>query len=608
MKILKKIKTLAFLLLISNLLHGQIKSDVIAEVGGNYISVDEYRNRFEFMPHMNYQTLDFDTLKKNFLYSLIAEKLWSLESAKKRFDTIDVFQSSMKTLEKLFVKDELFREHVESKINLTADDILFGVKNINRTILCKVLIIHDSLKLFSDFSNINFDSLWLMQDEKVKTIQPLKINIGSLEDEAVERMIFELQDNKIAKPFKSESKWFLVKKISEVIDTSKKTTTEMDRQKVITILSDRRRKNIGQRFIDDLLIGKSVVADKVLFEIFSNNLLKVLSQRTLTKEDSLYGILLNELDLKKVIKMLNRKQLHSALFELDGEKVSLKDFIYYLIYQKVTFPSIEKIALQKVISAALKNFIEHEIIVAQAYREKMNELSSVKNDMKLWSDYYLSELILQTYRDSINVSENEVMEFLNSSYKKNAKVVQANIIEILTHDLSVVEEVLNKIHNGEDFRQLAKVYNQREYTKQSGGEWGYFPVDFAGEIGKIASQLNVGEVYGPLQLKEGYSIIKLIDKKEIVDSAYQIDDEQKEFTRIKISLSKMNKLINKGTKRLAEKYGIKINQKLLQEIKLSEVNSFTYRYIGFGGKIAALPITIPLFEWYKEFKLQKVIP
>ena len=42
----------------------------------------------------------------------------------------------------------------------------------------------------------------------------------------------------------------------------------------------------------------------------------------------------------------------------------------------------------------------------------------------------------------------------------------------------------------------------------------YFPITEHGEIGRIASTMNVGDIYGPLELKEGYSIFKLIDKQE----------------------------------------------------------------------------------------------
>jgi hypothetical protein len=153
------------------------------------------------------------------------------------------------------------------------------------------------------------------------------------------------------------------------------------------------------------------------------------------------------------------------------------------------------------------------------------------------------------------------------------------------------------------------LYNKREWTKQSEGEWGFFDAKSAGEIGRIASSLEVGEVYGPLKVPEGYSIFKLIGKKKYEngydDFKSKADDK---LIRIKLALNKMNTLINSKTISLANKYGISINEQLLGKVQTSELNTFTYRLIGFGGKIAAYPITTPMFEWFKDYKEQKEIP
>ena len=70
----------------------------------------------------------------------------------------------------------------------------------------------------------------------------------------------------------------------------------------------------------------------------------------------------------------------------------------------------------------------------------------------------------------------------------------------------------------------------------------------------------------------------------------------------------MDNLINDKTVSLARKYKINLNEQLLKNTAVSELNTFTYRFIGFGGKIAAFPITIPMYEWYKQYEQTKEIP
>jgi hypothetical protein len=156
---------------------------------------------------------------------------------------------------------------------------------------------------------------------------------------------------------------------------------------------------------------------------------------------------------------------------------------------------------------------------------------------------------------------------------------------------------------------LVNIYNQRKWTKQSNGEWGFFNPADAGEIGRLAADLNVGQIYGPIKVNEGYSIFKLIDKKN--QNTFKntiLDKDSLKLIRIKLALSKMDNLINDKTVSLAKKYKININEQLLPKIETSEINTFTYRFIGFGGKIAAFPITIPMYEWYEQYKQKKEIP
>ncbi len=70
----------------------------------------------------------------------------------------------------------------------------------------------------------------------------------------------------------------------------------------------------------------------------------------------------------------------------------------------------------------------------------------------------------------------------------------------------------------------------------------------------------------------------------------------------------MDNLINDKTVSLAIKYKISLNKQLLKLLETSKLNTFTYSLIGFGGKIAAFPITIPMYNWFKQYEQKKEIP
>ncbi len=176
--------------------------------------------------------------------------------------------------------------------------------------------------------------------------------------------------------------------------------------------------------------------------------------------------------------------------------------------------------------------------------------------------------------------------------------MQVNIIEIFTDKLEDANRVLFDARAGIDFKLLADKFNKREWTKKSHGEYGYFPVNTFGEIGKAAQSMDIGEIFGPIKNDGGYSVIKLIDKKEKeflpeTKSFAEIKDELKR----KLAIEKVsNRIINK-TAELASKYGITINRDVLNSAEVTTINSFAIRIMGFGGKTTAVPLVSPETDW-----------
>lgn len=601
------------LIFLTSIAFAQDDSQPLAQVGNQIITVEEFRNRYEFMPHLNYSSDNKDTLKKEFLYSLIAEKLWALEALERGLDTLEFVKNSLKTLEKLFVKDELFRNEVESKIVLSTEEIAKGLSRIGKTLSVKIISSSDSSEIYGIKNYLNeadnFDSILISRTSNIEQQKDFQIKLGTLADEFAEDIIFNLKLNEISEPIKSNNTWFIFKLVDEEIDSSIINDNEVARNKAVSIISEKKRKAFAGKFLDKLLGGRTISANSELFNYFADNLIEIILKRIEESNPELKNnIELTPDDLQNLLKVSDKQKLSSLFIEFDSAKLSLTDFIYYLMYQKVSFSSSKPNRIKVVLNKAVKQFIEDEIIVQEGYRRGLNKLSSVKKDIEMWKNYYLSELMLQTFSDSITISDAEIQNYFSGNKSKNTYQIQLNIIEIFTKQLDDMMILLDELNQGKDFSELAKKYNQREYTKKSNGEWGYFLANSSGQIGKIASQLEIGQIYGPLKVEGGYSIIKLLDKIIVSDSLIQRNEEPLEYIKMKLSLNKINDLINKNTVKLASKYKLTINEKLLNDIELSEVNMFTYRLIGFGGKIAAMPVTIPIFEWYKYLTEQREIP
>lgn len=610
MNFIRYINIIFILILFSRISSAQNENEVLAKIGSDVIIVEQFQNRFDFMPHLNYSDSNIDSIKKEFLYSLVAEKLWALEADELQIDTIESVKLSLRSLENLFVKDELYKREVESKIVVTANEIKTGLTRVTRILNALIITSPDSEKIWKIYNSFqagaSFDSVLVSLKMPQK---PFEVKYGSFEDEAMEEILYSLKLNEISKPIKSKNNWFIFQLVSDEQDLSIDPSKDNAKNIVIKKLRDRKAQKLGRAYLDKLFIGKSINADRRLFDLMSDKLLDILIVRTgKTKSDSLIDVQLLEADIKKVLSSLNPVDLNAAFINLDPDPATIKDFLYYTIYQKVFFDSFSSIKFKQSLNRIVKKFIEDELISREGFKNGLDKLPSVKNDLQIWKDYYLSEVLMNSNADSISITDDD-MERLISEEKDLPGSLQVNIREILTENIDDAEKVLNELNDGKEFDSLVNIYNQREWTKQSGGEWGFFNPSKAGEIGRIAAGMVIGQIYGPIKVNEGYSIFKLIDKKN--QSGIQntvLDKDSLKFIKVKLALGKMDNLINEKTVSLAKKYKTSIDEQLLQKVKTSEINTFTYRFIGFGGKIAAFPITIPMYEWHEQYKQIKEIP
>ena len=590
-------KILFIVLILPVTVAAQNESDIIVKIGSDVITVEQFQSRFDFMPHLNYSSSNIDSVKKEFLYSLIAEKLWALEADKIDVDTNEVVKLSLKTLQKLFVKDELYKQVVESKITLTSLEISTGLSRVTRILNTLIITTPDSqkaIKMYNDFQKgSSFDSVLINLKMPQK---PFEFKYGSLEDEAMEDVVYSLNLNEISKPVKSKSNWFIFKLVSDEQDLSIDPSKEHAKNIVIKKLKDRKSQKLGRDYLDKVLSGVRITVDRKLFDLMSDNLLEILKNRTGESEnDSLLDIQLQETDIKKLLLSIKPSELNAAFIDMDPDPIDLEEFLFYTIYQKIYFNSFNAVVFKKNLNRVVKKFIEDEIISREGFKLGLNNLHSVKNDLQIWKNYYLSETLMNSYSDSIKITDEELKEFTQKD-KITSNDLKVNIREILIDNIEDAEKILNELNDGKEFKSLVSIYNQREWTKQSNGEWGFFNPKEAGEIGRIAARLIKGEIFGPLKVNEGYSIFQLIDKKSENTNQKTITDQDSiKLIRLKLALNKMDNLINAKTVSLAKKYNMSVDEELLSKIETSKINTFTYRLIGFGGKIAAYPITCLLY-------------
>lgn len=243
--------------------------------------------------------------------------------------------------------------------------------------------------------------------------------------------------------------------------------------------------------------------------------------------------------------------------------------------------------------------IRQELITREGYRLGLHNLPEVNEDMKTWEDTYLSQALRNRFLDSIEVNDDEVYQFYMSRNGEQSNL-QLKIVEILCADLRTIETALTELQNGKSFEELAAKFTERELTKNTNGEFDWFYSNQYGEIGKNAATMEVGEIFGPIFTPDGYSLFKLIGKKKTEKLPDETFEQLKDQLKIDAKANKLSDKFDSYTSSLAKKYGVNIYTSALNNLVTTQLNMFTYRYIGFGGVISAFPYLSPWYNWAKK--------
>lgn len=579
------------------------QDSLLVKIGTSGITAQEFEQRFEFIPQViSGVKRSFDKKKSDLLHSLIAEKLWARDAENLRIDTTDYMRITYKVIEKMYVRDALYRIEISDRVNVSGEETAEGLRRFYYNLNLDVIHFKDSTDAFRIYKlldeGVSFDSAKSISNTDYYSVQ---FKYGELE-ESVEDMLFNLKEGEYTPPIKSSSGWLIFRLHNkELASFSSQDQVIMSVQKII---QQRKTDRYYNEFYRKFFVGRKVETDAILFWSLVDKISNQLNHKKLTgsisDSDNVY---LDVNDLLIIESELGSDTLNMPFVKFESDpttvKQFLREFIFEGFYTANTSPSI----IAAKLNARVKSFIENELLAREGYKRGLQNLPDVKSSTSMWRDNYLARILKNMLYDSVKVTEQEVGEYYqNKDLLIDSSNVEVNILEILTDSLEVIESVIKKLENGANFRELAKIHTKRIWTRNNGGEFGFFPITMYGDIGRIASQMNVGEIYGPIKLPEGYSIFKLIDKKiPERDSSLSVE-EMKDEIRKSLTLKKLKEFFIDYTVKLANKYGVEINEQMFASLQVQNMNMFVYRYMGFGGRITAVPMAIPFTEWFLPWK------
>jgi parvulin-like peptidyl-prolyl isomerase len=597
-----KLKFIIFLIIFFySQLFSQENNNVVAKVGEKNITAKEFKYRYELTPQINRKLKDEKRTKEEFLFTLIAEDLFAQQAEELGFDTLKDFRAAYVPLEKMYVRDALYKQEITNKIKVGKEQLIEGLKLANKKLFVNYVFslskskIKEAYKILTN--NNNFDSLATQLDKTVEYVnKPYEVTFGKMSIEA-EKAVFNLKPNEITKPIKSEEGWYIFHLLREE-SVQYKSITEKE-SLVKKIVKNRIEDSIYNDYRQHFLKGKHITTNGTLFWYLAENLQKIIleiKEKNKIKEGE--KIIVSPKGFIQLQKSLNADSLKKTFIQIPNSPITLEDFLNDFMFEGFfTFTTDLKV-ISAQLSSRVKRQIELELLAAEGYKKGLESLPEVKQETRIWKNNYLATLYRRDFINKEKLTDEDIKEYLTKNTKERLKETEVNIIEVTTNSLEEIEKILKQEENGMDLKELAKKYTNKEKV-----ETGFFSVSENKEIGTIAETMNTGDIYGPIKTNNGYTVFKLIDKKESNLSAKisQLDEE----TKRKIRYKKVLENLENKTAELAEKYKVTIDEKLLDSIKLLNAQMVVLRYMGFGGRIPAFPNVTPFFNWKEKWEQKK---
>jgi hypothetical protein len=567
--------------------------DTLAVVNGQPITGDDFENRFELTVYPGKDISDnLYEAKRGFLQSMVAEKLLSNSSSMQK--TFQGEGQVKKQMERIFLRDALYRKEVLPKAKITKAEISNGIKFSSYNYVLDAFYMPDSsaAKLFyKAVTGENNKSIDGIADSLHVQHDTLQIGYGE-STEKIEKSFFENNIGFISKPVLTEDGWVIFKILHKELNKKYTDATSVDRKEMIRkIIEERRQIEQGYKYLISVMKGVDV---KVTYDIFRPLVYAIkdlLSTHNPTAYDPYYYLSSSEIVL---LKEKFNSQLSSPMLQFKDGGLNLEDVFDQLPLSGFAPKDTSLGLITESLHAALRFMVQNHFLEQQAIKLGLENSGEVKYNTQMFLDAFRSAKLADEITDTVKVTSKQVTEYFETHKDEVLKGVKLQLQIFRIKNIDEAAAQLNRLN---------KVKENPSDT--SGSTW--ISASQLGELGAVLAELKNGSVYGPVYMDSTFTIFRVIDKKMSVSKAAVENSIQ--AARDMLLAKTKSDVLNKYVAKLAEEQNVKLYLNRLNALQVTPIEMLTFRYIGFGGKILAVPSLYPREDWLKEYKKpENVIP
>lgn len=563
------------------------KVDTLALVRGQPITSEDFRNRFELSiyPGEDYR----DTTKMDFLYSMIAEKLLSEAAA----DSPEPLTSQEKTLagetEEIFLRDALYRLKVLPGTKPTEAELSHGLRISTYSYFVDAFYFPDSSYAGKFYDRVAGKKTFIykLADSLSVSHDTLEIGYGESTPE-IEDAFFGRTRGFISRPTLTVDGWVIFRILGSKTNPKFAGIPAADRRgKVDRIIQGRKETVLGREYLMKLMKHVRVDVNYDIFRPLVYSIQQLLLQKHPTSFDRYYY--LSASDLLELRQSFAGK-LHSPLLSFKGGAIPLGEVLSELPLSgfhsaDTTIPQIT-VGLH----SALKFISQNYFLSKKALELGLENSGEVRYNVRMFLDAFRSSRAAEEVTDTVQVKPGEVDRFFESHQDEVLKGVELKLKTFETTGINDAVEIYDRLLNEEKSGRL-----------DTSGTW--MSAYRLAEIGALLADEPDGTIYGPIFNHGKFFIYVVVDKKSGISK--QAIEHSIDVAKQMLLQAKKRKVLDEYIAGLAEQAGVRIFYPNVRSLEVTPLEMLTFRYIGFGGKILAVPLLYPREGWIKYYRSKK---
>jgi parvulin-like peptidyl-prolyl isomerase len=564
----------------------------LARVGDEFISEQEFLERFELLPGFGrHKQSQREAAKLELLYSIIAEKLLAQEGAGRDKDS--AFAAGFSEMRKLLARDELYREEIIDKVTVTEAEVQRGIHRAVRQLSLRFLwfgneadarFVRGRLHRPEDLARIRLDST-------LHAVRDTATLIWGDADPLMEEGAYALKAGEISPVIFSGGGYYIA-----ALDGVERSAYYMAmapdvlRERVATTLRRRKERERLDQFVGEALRSKTGYAVPAALR-------KLAAAVDRAYRDGGRDSVAFLTPARTAVVWSALSSAAAETLAVAGEKVwSIGDGIAHLSGHGF---GIRRDALGTILSRVnteLKVLVQQELLAQEALGRGLDTVSGVKSLLAMWRDGMLAAAVKDSLRSGTAVADSEVWAYL-AVHDSGASVPQVQVRELRTASLAGMREAMAELEEGARFSEVIRMRSIDQEAKARGGLSDFFPVTDRPPVGSLAASLEIGRRYGPVQVPGGFSLFEVVARRMGRGADDTSFARREQEARRDLLAMKQRRAITLHLAGLGKKVGFDVYEDRLRMLAVTPAPMMTFRILGFGGRIPAVPFVDPQLDW-----------